>query len=394
MGRIAGGKRFLRKFSCALISLGLISATGCHAQNWPLWNQYSTHFVDAQGRVVDHNAGDRSTSESESYAMFFALVANDRIRFDKLLSWTENNLAQGDLTQHLPAWSWGKAPDGSWRVLDENSASDADLWMAYSLCEAGRLWGVDRYSKLGITIANRIAREELTLIPNLGTTLLPGRQGFHPSPSVWFVNPSYMAPFQLQYFARQDPSAPWAQVLASLPSVLHTSGGFAMDWMQVSSDHGLEPSAPPGVVAALAQGQQPPVPVGSYDAIRVYLWAGLSNSQTPHIAEIRKSIPGMATYLASGHITPPQQVGPEGQVIQDAAPPGFSAAVIPYLHALNRKEEEKSQAARLEATLDPQRGLYGQQGMYYDQNLALFEDGFMSGLYSFERDGRLKVRWK
>ena len=48
--------------------------------------------------------------------MFFALVANDRARFDKLLSWTEANLAGGDLTQRLPAWSWGK---GSGRKLED-----------------------------------------------------------------------------------------------------------------------------------------------------------------------------------------------------------------------------------------------------------------------------------
>jgi hypothetical protein len=34
--------------------------------------------------------------------MFFALVANDRARFDGLLRWTELNLASDDLTAHLP----------------------------------------------------------------------------------------------------------------------------------------------------------------------------------------------------------------------------------------------------------------------------------------------------
>ncbi len=94
-------------------------------------------MIDSQGRVIDHSAQDRTTSEGQSYAMFFALVDNDRIRFDKLLNWTEVNLAGGDLTQRLPAWSWGKSPDGSWKILDQNPAADADLWIAYSLLEAG-----------------------------------------------------------------------------------------------------------------------------------------------------------------------------------------------------------------------------------------------------------------
>lgn len=49
-----------------------------------------------------------STSEGQSYGLFFALAANDRAGFDKLLTWTQNNLAEGDLKQHLPGWLWGK----------------------------------------------------------------------------------------------------------------------------------------------------------------------------------------------------------------------------------------------------------------------------------------------
>src|SRR5438105_1905284 len=89
-------------------------------------------FMDNQVRVIDHDSGDRTTSEGQAYATFFALVANDRSRFDGLLHWTEINLASGDLTSHLPAWSWGKNPNNKWGVLDSNSASDADLWMAYA----------------------------------------------------------------------------------------------------------------------------------------------------------------------------------------------------------------------------------------------------------------------
>jgi len=39
--------------------------------------------IAGQGRVVDRSAQDRSTSEGQAYAMFFALVTNDRVQFDK-----------------------------------------------------------------------------------------------------------------------------------------------------------------------------------------------------------------------------------------------------------------------------------------------------------------------
>jgi endoglucanase len=97
--------------------------------------------MQADGRVVsDDGKLSRTYSEGQSYALFFALVANDRRRFDALLHWTRDNLSQGDLGQHLPAWLWGRQDDGAWGVIDSNSASDADLWIAYTLLQAGRLW--------------------------------------------------------------------------------------------------------------------------------------------------------------------------------------------------------------------------------------------------------------
>ncbi|MBN0517222.1 hypothetical protein JTM39_37265, partial [Pseudomonas aeruginosa] len=66
-----------------------------------------------------------------------ALAANDRAGFDKLLTWTQNNLAEGDLKQHLPGWLWGKKDDEQWTLLDSNSASDSDLWIAWAPLETG-----------------------------------------------------------------------------------------------------------------------------------------------------------------------------------------------------------------------------------------------------------------
>src|SRR5215472_12121519 len=72
----------------------------CATEDWPLWKSYSARFMDNQIRVIDHDAGERTTSEAQAYAMFFALVADDRARFDGLLRWTEQNLASGDLSTH------------------------------------------------------------------------------------------------------------------------------------------------------------------------------------------------------------------------------------------------------------------------------------------------------
>lgn len=101
----------------------------------------------------------------------------------------------------------------------------------------------------------------------------------------------------------------------------------------------------------------------------------------------------MATYLKA-HITPPEKVDFQGQVLSTNAPPGFSAALIPYLHALGLKQQEKLQIDRLAATKVSTTGLYGPSAAYYDQNLALFSTGWSEQRYRFDRDGNLKVRWR
>lgn len=142
----------------------------------------------------------------QSYGLFFALVANDRPTFDKLLEWTENNLAAGDLSAHLPAWLWGEDDKKRWTVLDTNTASDADLWIAYNLLEAGRLWKSRRYQTLGTLLLQRIGREEVADIPGLGLMLLPGKIGFV-AQDRWRLNPSYLPPQLLARFAALN--GPW-----------------------------------------------------------------------------------------------------------------------------------------------------------------------------------------
>ena len=202
-----------------VLSCGM--AMNCAAQQWrPLWNSYVASFMDEQVRVIDRDDSDRTTSEGQAYAMFFALVANDRARFDRLLSWTERNLASGDLSAHLPAWLWGRDRDDRWGVLDANSASDADLWMAYTLLEAGEAWKepalyAARREPRG---ANR-AEEEVVRMPGLGTVLLPGPTGFSDGESVR-LNPSYM-PLQLAIgLGDLHPTGPWGEIAARIPDLV------------------------------------------------------------------------------------------------------------------------------------------------------------------------------
>lgn len=377
----------------ALLAAGAAAGLGgCDAQQpWPLWEAYTKRFLDGQGRVIDRSAGDRTTSEGEAYAMFFALVDNDRGHFEKLVEWTEANLAGGDLTLRLPAWDWGKNGAGEWKVLDDNSASDADLWMAYSLMEAGRLWKEPRYDKLGRAMAARIAKQEVVLVPGLGTTVEPGPTGFHPEPQTWVVNPSYVAVPVIAWFAKTMPQGPWPSVLESLPKLVGgaSEAGFCMDWVAAGPD-GIRPSGPPREPTS---GEREAQAAGSYDAIRVYLWVGMADGGTAGVREMQGQLAGMGRYL-SGALTPPLEVNAQGKVVQADGPPGFSAAVVPLLVSSGLKKEAAAQQDRLLATRDLSSGLYGRGGAYYDQNLALFSTGWTERRFRFDRDGRLKVSWR
>lgn len=111
-----------------IVTMLLLAAFSVQAAcNWPAWEQFKKDYISQEGRVIDpSDARKITTSEGQSYGMFFALAANDRAAFDNLLDWTQNNLAQGSLKEHLPAWLWGKKENTKWEVLDSNSASDLD----------------------------------------------------------------------------------------------------------------------------------------------------------------------------------------------------------------------------------------------------------------------------
>ena len=352
----------------AMIAGALLAASPC-GPSWPLWGRYVETFVAADGRVIDRSANDRTTSEGQAYALFFSLVANDRALFERLLTWTERNLARGDLGTNLPAWHWGRRKDGSWGVIDGNSASDADLWIAYALLEAGRLWSEPRYEKLARRVLANAAAREVASVPGFGPVLLPGPAGFALDGG-YRINPSYAPPPLLRRFAHLG--RPWEQVERSSLRFLQlfAAGGAAPDW------------------AFAARGQLSPDPVtgrtGSYDAIRVYLWVGMMPERDDRIAGIGGAL--LRSFESTGRL--PERLDARTLRAEGEAPPGFYAALLPLSPAEARPALER----RLSAARSG--GLYGSPPAYYDQNLALFAQGFLESRYRFGSDGSLIPAWE
>jgi endo-1,4-beta-D-glucanase Y len=319
-----------------------------------------------------------------------------------ILNWTTVQLAQGSLDQNLPAWLWKRSPTGNWGVADNNSASDADLWIAYTLLQAGRIWHAPSYTLLGRSLAARIAKEEVASLPGNRVVLLPGRQGFQPGPQTVFANPSY-APIQLlTALAQEFPNGPWRAIAENVPALVASDvgHGFAMDWVQFHADSGFAAWLGPAPVGP---------PSGSYDAIRVYLWAGMLDPNTADRGRVLDSLSGMRSYVVA-HGSPPERVYMDGTVSDPIgadmrccccrmdhpaeAPVGFSAAVIPFLIAVGEKTAARTQNDRLKRERVEATGLYGRDQRYYDQNLALFSQGWTDGLFRFDAKGQLQLSWK
>jgi len=343
-----------------------------------LWQGFQNRFMDQQGRVIDIDEGGVSTSEGQSYALFFALVSNDQSLFHKILIWTQNNMAEGDMSQHLPCWRWGKNSHDQWGPLSDESASDANLWFSYTLLQAGNLWHNASYVRIGQKMLHLIEQKEVISVPGWGPLLLPGPSSYWTANGRFITNPSYEPLFVLHYLAHANPQGPWHSMAQKLPILLQdiSPRGYAPGWIAYRPSLGWE-MAPEG-------------PQGSFNAIRCYLWAGMISRKNPVAHQIIQSLAGMSEYLKK-HGHPPERVNTLSGQTQGVGPVGFSAALLPYLQASNDRALLTAQYRRLQEAWKPEAQLYSFH--YYDNALALFSLGFMDHLYGFTSDGTLWVFW-
>jgi endoglucanase len=210
------------------------------------WIAYRQRFIQADGRVIDREANDRTTSEGQAYALFRAVMINDRDTFHRTLTWAESNLSRKDESgkriDQLWAWKWGNSGQG-WKILDQNFASDADVDAVVALILAARRWNCPAYLT--------IARNKLNDLWGAGTAqagsnryLLPGpAQVFWQQPQRMILNPSYFAPYAFRLFAQIDPNHDWLALVNSSYAVLNQSAslskvGLPSDWVGLNPQTG------------------------------------------------------------------------------------------------------------------------------------------------------------
>ena len=296
----------LQRLSLGMLLLCAFSAAA--ACEWPGWQQYKQYYISPQGRVIDPSSPNKiTTSEGQSYGLFFArwpTTGRPSIGCWLGRRTTRRRAISAPVCPRL----WGESDDKQWKVLDANSASDADLWIAYNLLEAGRLWKSRRYQTRDAAAA----------------THRPRGSGRHSRPG-----PDAVAGQSRVRGGRSLAAEPQLPAAAAAGAFCGAERPVARDapvnqrlWLD-TAPHGFSPD---WVVWRVGAGWQPDTVkpnVGSYDAIRVYLWAGMLADDDEHKAALLERFQPMA------QLTAKQGVPPEKPIPPAAKPPAPARSAFP-----------------------------------------------------------------
>jgi len=225
------------------------------------WNTFRKNCISEEGRVIDNGNGNITHSEGQGYGMLIAEAYGDRATFDRIWSWTRENL-QTRPNDKLLSWLWKPdgTPDGG-AVSDPNNASDGDLLVAWALARASQRWNEFSYEQASLQILADLRRLDYHLL-NERLVLLPGTDGFL-KPEGVILNPSY---YIFQAFAELNrifPEPTWEALSDSGKALIERARfgkwQLAPEWVLVANDEGV--SLPTGFP-----------PDFGYNAVRIPLY--------------------------------------------------------------------------------------------------------------------------
>jgi len=182
----------------------------------------------------------------------------------------------------------------------------------------------------------------------------------------------------LRRLALNNPKGPWSEIAISTGKMIASSSpkGFAPDWINYQTQ-----SAYTGeFIIDSAKGDR-----GSYDAIRVYLWAGMIAPQDVLQKPMMKSLYGMREKIENNSF-PPESVNTLTGSVTGVGPIGFSAALLPYLMTAKKQALLEAQIERIKLFQQSD-----QVPVYYDTVLSLFGIGWHEKRYSFSSNGYLNL---
>lgn len=194
--------------------------------------------------------------------------------------------------------------------------------------------------------------------------VLPGKVGFVDDKG-WRFNPSYLPPQLASYFSRFG--APWPKLRDSnLRFLLETAPkGFSPDWVRYEKGQGWQLNADKPII-------------GSYDAIRVYLWVGMLDDGDKQKARLLARFKPMeAQTIRQG--VPPEKANIATGKTTGNGPVGFSASMLPFL------QNDDARAIQRQRVADHYPGA----DAYYSAGPDAFWPGMGSTSFSFHCGWRI-----
>ncbi|MEO5740279.1 MAG: glycosyl hydrolase family 8 [Vicinamibacterales bacterium] len=314
----------LSRAGCALL---LVLTIGCN--QWSSldpsrdflrhsWDAYQHIYIRADGSVGDPDRnGGGTTSEGQGYAMLRAVWMRDKEAFDRTFRWTEQHLKRAD---GLYSWLWTPAAGG--KILDANTASDADQEIALALILGSKVFQDPQMLARARQILVAIRQHERVDIGH----------GWFPAAGNWavsqrIVNLSYFVPYAYPYFARIDPDGRWTTVTESGYDLISKRLGMGdarliPDFMAVTRD-GNPGALPPDTGLS-----------GDFssDAMRIY-WRVAVDCQLHSRAQV------CADPLGAGHLTTMlardgvlfTRYGIDGTPLERVESSSFYGAALPFL---------------------------------------------------------------
>ena len=334
------------------------------------WSSYQKLFIQNDGRVIDFQAKDRSTSEGQAYAMLRAVLIDDPSTFAKTLNWGENNLKRqnnGKKTDNLWAWKGGKRADGRWGTIDNNFASDGDIDAITALIFAYRRWNRPEYLALAKTKLEDLWKLSTVTDSKGKRYLLPGPvDAFVPNSSTIYLNPSYLAPYAFRIFSQINPERDWLSLVDSSYEVLEKSHGLSAvglpsDWVALNTESGEFEALP-----SSSQIQT----LYSFDAYRVWWRIALDAiwfNSLPGKSYLRKSTQHLSQlWQQKSYI--PASIDLQGKALVDYE---ATSQYGMFYVAMGLLEPKIAQEVLVKKILPKyKQGIWGDRSAYYTQNLV------------------------
>jgi endoglucanase len=232
-------------------------------------DRFLSGYVTGDGRIIRHDQGGDIVSEGQAYGMLIAELAGRPAVARTIWSWTSRHLGRPD---GLFAWH----ATGAGRIEDPQSATDADILMAYALLRS-RGAGAPAMHRAGRRVARAVLAREAASLPDGSRLPVAGPWAAAlPAP---VANPSYLMPGVFRALALLTGDRRWTQAAAASVRLVRglTGDGRKLppDWAVLTAGR-LVAAPQPGGGADIRYG---------LDAARVPLWfAGGCDAEADRLA--------------------------------------------------------------------------------------------------------------